>query len=85
MGKRRYFLIKGEYFMETETHGNEKPITGVLLPRCHICGQVPEKGIRGGIRIRKTFICDKCELYIVSLQTGCSEYQAVLEELKKIW
>ena len=40
--------------MKTETRGNEKPITGVLLPRCHICGEVPEKGIRGGIRIRKT-------------------------------
>lgn len=68
--------------METETC---EPITGVLLPRCHICKEVPKKGIRGGIRIRKSFICEKCESHIVALQTGCSEYHIVLEKLKKIW
>jgi hypothetical protein len=71
--------------MGPETCGNEKPIIGVLLPRCSLCGEVPEKGIRGGIKIRKSFICEKCESHIVALQTGCSEYQVVLEKLKKIW
>ncbi|MDD2372888.1 MAG: sigma factor G inhibitor Gin [Syntrophomonadaceae bacterium] len=70
--------------METAEAGG-KSITGVLLPRCHLCGEVPENGIRGGIRIRKTFICEKCESHIVSLQAGGSKYQMVLEQLKKIW
>ena len=69
-----------------ETCGNSQARTaGMVLPRCHFCGQVPEKGIRGGIKIRKVFICDRCESHIVSLQTGCSEYRYMLEKLKKIW
>ncbi|MGS0763090.1 sigma factor G inhibitor Gin [Syntrophomonas curvata] len=69
-----------------EACGNNNTRTaGILLPRCHFCGQVPEKGIRGGIRIRKAFICERCEAHIVSLQAGCSEYRYLLEELKKIW
>lgn len=71
--------------METETSDNKQTITGVLLPRCHICREVPEKGIRGGIRVKKSFICEKCEAHIVALQAGSSEYQVVLEKLKKIW
>jgi hypothetical protein len=71
--------------METGTRGNEEPITGVLLPRCHLCQEVPEKGIKGGIKIRKSFICEKCESHVISLQAGCSEYHVVLEQLKGIW
>ena len=70
--------------METAEAGSkEKPMTGILLPRCHLCGKVPEKGIRGGIRIRKTFICEQCESHIVFLQAGDSQYQTVLEQIKK--
>jgi len=64
---------------------NNTPSAGIVLPRCHFCGQVPERGIRGGIRIRKVFICERCESQIVSLQAGCSEYRYLLEEIKKIW
>jgi hypothetical protein len=73
--------------MEIAGAGGKQKIsaTGVILPRCHLCGEVPEKGLRGGIKIKKIFICERCETQIVSLQVGCSEYNYLLQELKKIW
>ncbi|HEX3011770.1 MAG TPA: sigma factor G inhibitor Gin [Syntrophomonadaceae bacterium] len=66
---------------------NEPELTkpkGVLLPRCHFCGEVPPGGIRGGIKVKKAFICIKCEEEIVSLQVGAPGYSELLEKLKRV-
>lgn len=70
---------------EMEPSGKGAGTTGVLLPRCHLCGNVPEKGIRGGVKIKRVFICEQCEQQIVTLQIGTDNYQYLIEELKKIW
>jgi predicted SprT family Zn-dependent metalloprotease len=57
----------------------------IILPRCHLCGEVPEKGIRGVIKIGKVFICEKCEKQIVSIPVGSTKYSHLLKGLKKIW
>ena len=57
---------------------------GVLLPRCYFCGEVPPGGIRGGIKVKKAFICIKCEKEIVSLQVGTPGYDELLEKIKQV-
>lgn len=57
---------------------------GVLLPRCYFCSEVPPEGIRGGIKLKKAFICRRCEKEIVSLQVGAPGYQELLEKLKRV-
>jgi hypothetical protein len=58
---------------------------GILLPICHICNQVPEKGIRGGIRVKKAFICTKCEQEMVFTKVGTHAYMKLLEKIKQIF
>lgn len=57
---------------------------GVLLPRCYFCGEVPPGGIRGGIKVKKAFICIKCEKEIVALQVGAPGYHELLEKIKQV-
>ncbi|MGR6837234.1 sigma factor G inhibitor Gin [Syntrophomonas erecta] len=59
--------------------------SGVLLPRCSLCGQVPEKGIRGGIRIKRAFICEKCEADILNMEVGSPRYQDYINLMKEIF
>lgn len=58
---------------------------GILLPRCSFCSQVPKDGIRGGMMIRKAFICYACEQEIVNLEVGSHRYQTVVNKLKEIF
>lgn len=63
----------------------DRPRTrGVLLPCCAICQQVPETGIRGGVKVENIFICQKCEWDIVSSEAGSPEYENLLNQVKKI-
>lgn len=55
-----------------------------LFPICAICGLIPEKGICGGIRLKKGFICYGCETDIVSLLGDESLYEEVKEKIKAI-
>lgn len=57
---------------------------GMLLPRCYFCGEVPPGGIRGGIKVKKAFICVKCEKEIVSLKVGAPGYNEFLEKIKRV-
>ena len=57
---------------------------GVLLPRCYICGEVPEEGIRGGIKLKRAFICTRCEQDIIAADVGSSQYRRLLEKIKMI-
>jgi len=57
---------------------------GILLPRCIMCGQVPQGGIRGGIRIKKAFICTPCEQQLIHSDVGSIKYQILLEKIKQI-
>mgnify|MGYP000894033453 CR=1 FL=1 len=60
-------------------------IKGILLPRCYFCGQVPDEGIRGGVIIKKAFICRQCETQIVDLQIGSPVYEIVIKKIKKLF
>jgi hypothetical protein len=55
-----------------------------LLPRCTICSQVPRGGIRGGIKLKKAFICTQCEQEIANVDVGSANYQVLLEKIKRI-
>lgn len=57
---------------------------GKILPICYLCGEVPESGIRGGLKLKKAFICKKCEQEIVSLRIDSPLYEEVKEKIKKI-
>ncbi|MEA1960560.1 MAG: sigma factor G inhibitor Gin [Bacillota bacterium] len=73
--------------METKKNSQAKETQiweGQLLPRCSICGCVPEDGIAGGIRIRNTFICKSCEQRIVLIDIGSVEYEFLLGKIKSI-
>ncbi len=63
---------------------NSIPAKALLLPRCHICNQVPKEGIRGGIRVKKAFICNRCEQAITNVDVGSAYYHILLEKIKKI-
>ncbi|MGI5921709.1 MAG: sigma factor G inhibitor Gin [Syntrophomonadaceae bacterium] len=64
--------------------GNKKESKAVILPVCHICNQVPEGGIRGGIRLKKAFICTRCEQKIVVVKVGTPDYRMLMEKLKQV-
>lgn len=55
-----------------------------LFPRCSICGLIPERGIRGGIRLKKGFICHACEKDIVSLTADTCLYEEIKEKIKAL-
>ncbi len=57
---------------------------GVLLPCCCFCRQVPEEGICGGIKLKKGFLCNRCEREIISVEPGSSNYQDVLDKIKNL-
>jgi hypothetical protein len=57
----------------------------MILPRCHICSEVPPLGIRGGIRLKKTFICSACEQQLVQTEVATAQYLRILEKLKEIF
>ncbi|SHG41611.1 Inhibitor of sigma-G Gin [Thermosyntropha lipolytica DSM 11003] len=55
-----------------------------VLPCCCICGKIPAEGIRGVIKLKKAFICKKCEEEIVHLDIDSAQYEVVKEKIKKI-
>ncbi|HNX28892.1 MAG TPA: sigma factor G inhibitor Gin [Syntrophomonadaceae bacterium] len=55
-----------------------------LLPICSICQRVPKNGIRGGIRIKKGFICHYCEEEMASLRVESPLYEEIKEKIKAI-
>lgn len=57
---------------------------GILLPRCILCEQVPNDGIRGGIRVKRAFICTKCEQQLIQSDVSSIDYQKILEKIKMI-
>ena len=61
---------------------------GSLLPHCIVCGEIPERGIMGGIFVQGQFLCDECEQNIVTLDGEAlsnEEYLAVADKLKGLW
>ncbi len=62
----------------------DSKLEGILLPRCALCENVPEQGIRGGYLINKSFICSGCEKKIIDTEVGSPAYQSLLEMIKRI-
>lgn len=62
-----------------------KSFEGILLPRCYFCNMVPEDGIRGGVKVKKAFICRKCEEAIVAMEVGSPGYNIVITKLKELF
>lgn len=75
-------VLKMRYLPIVDYPDDEK--RGVLLPRCYMCNQVPENGIRGGIRIKRAFICNKCEEKLMLAEVGAPEYRELLEKIKQV-
>jgi len=67
------------------TYINTADKKGIILPRCGICNQVPEEGIRGGLIIKKAFICNKCQNKMINIDVGSPEYEVILNKIKKIF
>lgn len=55
-----------------------------ILPVCTICKEVPDKGIRDGIIIKRAFICSSCERKIVNLTVDSIEYENIVNKIKAI-
>ncbi len=62
----------------------EEKAKGLLLPICAFCEKVPDKGIRGGYMLNKSFICNDCERKILHTEIGSRQYQEILQLIKKI-
>ncbi|MDD2619541.1 MAG: sigma factor G inhibitor Gin [Syntrophomonadaceae bacterium] len=60
-------------------------ISGKLLPCCSICGEVPQDGICGVIKLGRKFICGGCEQKILVTDTGSKAYEDLIRLIKKIW
>lgn len=58
---------------------------GILLPRCCICNEVPVEGICGGMKIRRNFLCQKCEEAIVKLTAETADYNEILSRIKALF
>ncbi len=56
-----------------------------LLPQCLICGSTPETGICGGIRLRKHFLCNDCQVRILAAPIDDPFYDQMKEGLKGLW
>ncbi|MGI6452666.1 MAG: sigma factor G inhibitor Gin [Syntrophomonadaceae bacterium] len=56
-----------------------------VVPRCSFCHQVPEKGIRGGWKLRKIFVCQECEKKIINSEIGSPYYREVMGNLARIF
>lgn len=69
-------------------NGQENLVESSVLPRCIICGKVPENGIMGGIFVKRHFICECCEKNIVALNRETQpeeQYFAIVGKLKQLW
>lgn len=57
---------------------------GVLLPRCALCEQVPEGGIRCGVKVKKAFICDACQAELLVIDVGSQQYNRIVNKVRRI-
>ncbi len=57
----------------------------IVLPVCNFCNQVPAKGIKGGIKLGKAWLCQACERKIMLTEVGSSDYEIMLQKIKKVW
>ena len=57
---------------------------GKLLPVCSICQQVPTAGIIGGMKIKRWFLCQSCEIEIVNLNLETAHYVEIMNKIKAV-
>ena len=57
----------------------------IVLPVCSFCSQVPAQGIKGGIKVGKAWLCEACELKIMLTEVGSSDYEILLEKIRRVW
>ena len=56
-----------------------------LLPKCIVCDDTPQGGIKEGILVSRRFICFTCERKIIKSTIDDHEYLYYKECLKKVW
>jgi len=56
----------------------------MLLPRCALCDQVPEGGIRSGVKVKNAFICDACQAELLIIDVGSQRYNSIVDKVKRI-
>ncbi|NLO96862.1 MAG: hypothetical protein GX091_02100 [Peptococcaceae bacterium] len=55
-----------------------------LFPKCEICSLTPSLGLYDGFRLRKKFVCAKCEEIIIKTAFEDSQYQVNIQNIKRI-
>ncbi|RNC28650.1 MAG: hypothetical protein AWM53_01310 [Candidatus Dichloromethanomonas elyunquensis] len=55
-----------------------------IFPKCAICGENPKNGLFDGIRLANRLICSYCEGSIIASQPDTSEYQSIVNCIKRI-
>ncbi|MDK2822287.1 MAG: Inhibitor of sigma-G Gin [Clostridia bacterium] len=55
-----------------------------LLPKCILCNQVPELGIRDGFLLIGQFVCSKCEQKLLTLSYNDPTYNIMVQKLREI-
>ena len=85
-GVRENFTVGSVHKGRCSAHCHKE--NSSLLPHCLVCGEIPERGIMGGIFVQGQFLCDACEQEIVALDGNVlsrDEYLAVADKLKGLW
>lgn len=58
---------------------------GKVLPYCYICEQVPERGIKGVLKLGRKFICRECENKIITCDINSPDYEKIIKIIKELW
>lgn len=66
---------------QTETPANRD----CVVPRCSVCYQIPRAGIRGGLKLRKAFLCQECESILMETPVGGSDYLRIMAGLRSVY
>ncbi|HCF70376.1 MAG TPA: hypothetical protein DER33_02080 [Syntrophomonas sp.] len=56
-----------------------------VVPRCSVCHQIPQAGIRGGLKLGKAFLCHECEAILMETPVGSAEYHRIMDGLRSIY
>ena len=56
-----------------------------IVPWCMICGEVPERGICGGMKLNRHFLCHECETLLINTPIGSETYHRMMEGMRHLF